>query len=140
MNSRRVAKASQAIKEVVSTTILFGLRDPRIKNVTVISAEASADMRSAKIYISVLGDAKAEALTLKGLESARGVLQAKIADRLETRYTPILTFAIDRGVKQSIETARILREEVGQPAETDGGTDVEDKMSIDAVAAHDEEE
>lgn len=140
MNSRRVAKASQAIKEVVSTTILFGLRDPRIKNVTVIAAEASADMRSAKVYVSVLGDAKAEALTLKGLESARGVLQAKIADRLETRYTPILTFAIDRGVKQSIETARILREEAGQSAETDGGTDVVEVTSIDAGAAHDEEE
>ena len=57
MSSRRVAKASQAIREVVSTTILFGLRDPRIKNVTVISAEAAEDLRTAKVYISVLGDA-----------------------------------------------------------------------------------
>ncbi len=125
MQSRRMAKASQAVKEVVSTTILFGLRDPRIKNVTVIAAEAAADMRTAKVYISVRGDAKAEALTLKGLESAKGLLQGKIADRLQTRYTPVLTFVIDRGVKQSLETSRLLREEVGlgnvedqQPVET----------------------
>ena len=36
--------------------------------------------------------------------------QAKIADRLQTRYTPVLTFAIDRGVKTSIETSRLLRD------------------------------
>ena len=126
MNSRRVAKASQAIREVVSSTILLGLRDPRIKNVTVISAEATEDLRGAKVYISVMGDAKTEALTLKGLESARGFLQAKIADRLQTRYTPILRFVIDRGVKQSLETARILREadvsgEDGGEGETESG-------------------
>jgi ribosome-binding factor A len=122
MQSRRVAKASQAIKEVVSTTILFGLRDPRIKNVTVIAAEAAPDLATAKIYISVRGDAKDEALTLKGLESARGVLQAKIADRIQTRHTPILTFVIDRGVKRSLETSRILREE-GVAEAHDGADD-----------------
>ena len=110
VNSRRTAKASQAIKEVVSMTILTGLRDPRIKNVTVIAAEASADMRTAKVHVSVMGDEKAEALTLKGLEAAKGFIQSKVADRLQTRYTPVLTFAIDRGVKKSIEAARVLRE------------------------------
>lgn len=120
MNSRRVAKASQAIREVVSTTILLGLRDPRIKNVTVISAEAAEDLRTAKVYISVLGDAKTEALTLKGLEAARGFIQSKIADRLQTRNTPVLRFVIDRGVKQSVETSRILK---GVPPETEIPTD-----------------
>lgn len=120
MSSRRVAKASQAIREVVSTTILFGLRDPRIKNVTVISAEAAEDLRTAKVYISVLGDAKTEALTLKGLEAARGFIQSKIADRLQTRNTPVLRFVIDRGVKQSVETSRILK---GVSPETETPTD-----------------
>jgi len=120
MISRRIAKASQAIKEVVSMTILQGLRDPRVKNVTVLGAEAAADMRTAKVYISVMGDAKAEALTLKGLESARGFLQAKIADRLQTRQTPVLSFVIDRGVKSSIATSRALRDELES---TDDATD-----------------
>ncbi|HEX6987080.1 MAG TPA: 30S ribosome-binding factor RbfA [Planctomycetaceae bacterium] len=120
MQSRRTAKASQAIKEVVSTTILFGLRDPRIKNVTVIAAEAAPDLRTAKVYVSVRGEPKDEALTLKGLESAKGFLQSKIADRLQTRYTPVLTFVIDRGVKKSIEASRLLREE-GLTADAPGG-------------------
>jgi ribosome-binding factor A len=119
MISRRIAKASQAIKEVVSMTILQGLRDPRIKNVTVLAAEAAPDLRTAKGYVSVMGEAKAEALTLKGLESAKGFLQAKIADRLQTRQTPVLSFVIDRGVKQSIATSRALREELVSDDATD---------------------
>jgi ribosome-binding factor A len=110
MHSRRTAKIAEAIREVVSTTILFGLKDPRIKNVTVISVEVSRDVRSAKVYVSVLGDEKAQALCLHGLNSARGYLQSKVADRVQTRYTPVLTFVLDEGVKKSIEASRILRE------------------------------
>lgn len=106
-------------------TIVTGLRDPRIKNVTVISAEPSSDMRTAKVYVSVMGDAKTEALSLRGLESAKGFIQSKVADRLQTRYTPVLTFLIDRGVKKGLEATRILREEAGLagPGPSDLGTD-----------------
>lgn len=131
MNSRRMAKASQAIKEVVGTTILTGLRDPRIKNVTVISAEASADMKTAKVYVSVMGDAKTEALSLKGLNAAKGFIQSKLADRLQTRFTPVLTFVIDRGIKKSLEASRILREELGLTGE---------EAEVASDEFHDEEE
>lgn len=110
MSSRRSAKVAQAILECVSSTILFELKDPRVKNVTVTGAEVSPDFRSAKIKVSVMGDEKTQALTLRGLESARGFLQAKVAERLDTRYTPILKFVLDRGVKLSIETSAILRD------------------------------
>ncbi len=108
MTTRRIAKASEAIRESVSTTILFELKDPRVKNVTVIRAEAAPDMRTAKVYISVMGDAKKQSLCLHGLESARGFIQAKLADRLQTRYTPVLRFVIDPGIHLSGETARLL--------------------------------
>jgi ribosome-binding factor A len=109
MNTRRVAKAAEAIRESVSMTILFGLRDPRIKNVTVLRAEVSGDLRSAKVYVSVMGDAKAQALTMHGLDSARGFIQAKVADRLQTKNTPVLKFVLDPGVKMSAETSQALR-------------------------------
>jgi ribosome-binding factor A len=110
MSSRRTAKAAQAIREAVSSTILFGLKDPRVKNVTVLSAEVSDDLRSAKVYVSIMGDEKEQALCMHGLNSARGFLQSKIADRLQTRYTPILKFVLDPGVKRSAEASKILRE------------------------------
>lgn len=117
MSSRRTAKIAQAVLEQVSSTILFELKDPRVKHVTVTRVEVADDVRSAKVYVSVMGDAKAQALCLHGLNSARGFLQAKIADRVQTRYTPILTFILDQGIKQSIEASRILREVLPEGAE-----------------------
>ena len=110
MNSRRTAKVAQAILEAVSSTILFGLKDPRVKNVTVIRVDVSHDVRNAKVYVSIMGDEKARSLCMHGLNSARGFLQSKVANRLQTRYTPILSFVLDPGVRQSIEASKIIRE------------------------------
>lgn len=110
MSSRRTARVSSVIREVVSTAILLELRDPRIKNVTVLGADISPDLRYAKIRISVLGTEKEASLTLHGLNSAKGYLQSKVADRVKTRYTPELRFELDTGVQKSIEASRILRE------------------------------
>ena len=120
MNTRRVAKAAEAIRESVSMTILLGLRDPRVKHVTVLRAEVSGDLRSAKIYVSVMGDVKAQSLTMHGLESARGFIQSKVADRLQTKNTPVLKFVLDPGVKFSAETSKVLREVLpGDSSSTD---------------------
>ncbi|WP_417393567.1 30S ribosome-binding factor RbfA [Gimesia sp.] len=110
MTSRRLAKIAQAILETVSTTILLHLRDPRIKNVTVLHVEVAPDVQSAKIYISIMGDEKAKALCMHGLESAKGFIQSKIADRIQTRYTPVIKFVQDTAVKDALDTIRILDE------------------------------
>ena len=95
MTSRRMAKVAQAMLESISTTVLFQLRDPRVKNVTVLKVEPSQDLRTAKVYVSILGDKKQQELSLHGLESARGFIQSKVADRIQTRQTPVLKFIID---------------------------------------------
>jgi len=110
MNSRRLLKAAEAIREVVSWAILVELKDPRISDVTVTYVEVTPDMRQARVHVSVMGDDKKQQLCLRGLESARGFLQSKVAQRIDTRYTPRLRFMLDRGVKHSVEVARILRE------------------------------
>jgi ribosome-binding factor A len=86
------------------------LKDPRVRDVTVLDVEVSGDIRNAKIYVSIMGDETAQTLCMHGLNSARGFLQSKVADRIQTRYTPILKFVLDHGVKTSIETSRVLRE------------------------------
>lgn len=111
MSSRRTLKAAQAIREVVGMAIIAELQDPRIKNVTVTNVEVSADMRHAKVHVSVMGDESAQNLSLRGLQSAAGFLQAKCAKRIDTRYTPQLTFVLDQGVKRSLEMAKILDEQ-----------------------------
>jgi len=74
-----------------------------------------------------MGSPAQEQLALRGLASSAGFLQAQIADRIETRYTPRLTFKLDPGVKRSIEIARVLGE-VLPPAgpETETATAADD--------------
>lgn len=110
MASRRTAKIAEAVRQVVSNAILFGVRDPRVKNVTVLNVAVAPDLRTAKVYVSILGDEKAERLSLQGLNAARGWIQSKIADELQLRLTPVLTFIVDHGIKKSIEISRMLRE------------------------------
>jgi ribosome-binding factor A len=124
MSHRRTAKVAQAIRQVVSTAILTELRDPRVKKVTVLNVEVPPDLRSAKVYVSVMGEEREGHLVLRGLQSARGFLQSRIADEIDLRWTPILEFVLDTGVKKSIETSRLLREAgVGLPGEEDEDSD-----------------
>jgi ribosome-binding factor A len=101
--------------------ILTDLRDPRIEDVTVTYVEVSADMRTAKVHVSVMGDDTKQNLCLQGLRSSAGYLQSKIAQRIETRYTPRLRFELDMGVKKSLAIARLLNELL--PPDTTGPDD-----------------
>lgn len=111
-------KVAEAIREVVSWAILTELRDPRVENVTVTHVEVTADLRQAKVHVSVMGDDKKQKLCVLGLEHARGFLQRKVGDRLEMKFTPQLRFELDQGVKNSLAVARILKEVLPQPTES----------------------
>jgi ribosome-binding factor A len=110
MSTRRNAKIAQALRQVVSSVILFELRDPRVEHVTVLGTEVAEDLRSAKVFVSVMGTDSAQRLAVSGLNAARGFIQSRIADELKLRQTPILSFQLDQGVKRSIEVSKMLRE------------------------------
>lgn len=137
MTSRRLLKAAEAIREVVSMAILTELRDPRVENVTVVSVEVLPDMKQARVFVTVMGEAKRQQLALRGLQNAAGFLQRKVADRIETRYTPRLEFVLDSGVKNALEIDRILRRVLPKqpPSDTDATAAEE---PVEAIAAGDE--
>src|SRR5262249_46950698 len=125
----RLERVAEVVREVAATAILFEVRDPRVKNVTVTRAEVSADLQHAKVYVSVMGSERQQQLALHGLQHAAGFVQAKLADRLQTRFTPVLTFVPDKGVKNALEVARLIREAQAQaPPTTD---QPEDEGSVD---------
>src|SRR5512141_2929753 len=92
MSQRRVQKVAEAIREVVSMAILVEIKDPRVRDVTVTFVEVSPDLRNTKVHVSVMGDESHQHLTLRGLQSAAGFVQAKLARELDLRYTPKITF------------------------------------------------
>ncbi len=110
MKPYRLARVAEAVREVASETILYELHDPRVKQVTVTRAEVSGDLQHAKVYVSIMGSDKEQSLTMKGLRHAAGFIQSKLARRLETRFTPVVTFVLDQGVKNSIEMTRLINE------------------------------
>ncbi len=91
---QRQRRANEAIREVVGSALLVDLADPRLQMVTITSVETTPDLGRAKVYWTVLdpkrvGDAGA------ALESARGVLQGKVARAIKSRQTPHLVFVHD---------------------------------------------
>jgi ribosome-binding factor A len=126
VKTHRLARVAEAIREVASETILYELQDPRVKLVTVTRAEVSGDLQNAKVYVSVMGTPKEQQLTLHGLRHAAGFIQSKLARRLQTRFTPVIQFVLDQGVKHSIEMTRLINEALAQstpgaPPEAPGG-------------------
>ena len=119
MPSHRGPRMGEAIREVVASAILFEAADPRIRAVTVLRVEVSPDFRQATVYVSVMGTEAEAKLALRGLKHAAGFFQSKVADRLQTRFTPVLTFKLDESVKKSVEISRLIDEAIAADRKPD---------------------
>lgn len=114
VKKHRLERVAEVVREVASETILFELRDPRVKGVTVTRAEVSGDLQHAKVFVSVMGTDQEQNLCMHGLRHAAGFVQSKLAKRLQTRFTPVIQFVLDQGVKKSIEITRLINEALAQ--------------------------
>ncbi len=72
MKMHRQARVAEVIREVAAETILFELSDPRVKLVTVTRAEVSGDLQHAKVFVSIMGSAAEQNLTMHGLKAPPG--------------------------------------------------------------------
>jgi ribosome-binding factor A len=124
---------AEAIREVVSQAILFEVSDPRVKGVTVLHVEVAGDLRTATVFVSIMGPPAEQESSMRGLKSATGYLQSLVAARLQTRFTPVLGFKKDEGIKKSVEMSRLIeetlaadREARGEPAPEAPETDEEE--------------
>ena len=114
MAGPRMRRINEVLREVVGAAISSDLSDPRIGFVTVTSVETSPDLRTAKVYVSVLGDEEEREETLSGLRSSHGVIQSRIAAETRMKRTPTLTFHYDDTIEQGVRISELLEEE---PAE-----------------------
>lgn len=111
MASSRMRRINEVLREVVGAAVSTELSDPRIGFVTVTSVETSPDLRTAKVYVSVLGDEDERAATLEGLRSSHGVIQARIAAETRMKRTPTLTFHYDDTIEQGVRISELLEGE-----------------------------
>jgi ribosome-binding factor A len=108
MTTARMRRVNEALRELIGDAISTELQDPRIGFVTVTAVETSPDLRSARVYVSVLGEPEVREATLAGLGSSHGVLQAKIAREMRIKRTPTLSFHYDESVERGDRVTRLL--------------------------------
>jgi ribosome-binding factor A len=105
----RMRRVNEAIRESLAEAI-GELKDPRIGFVTVTGVDTSTDLRQARVYVSVLGNERKREKTLEGLESAHGVLQARLASELRMKRTPQLAFEYDPTIEQGMRMSQLIDE------------------------------
>lgn len=101
---------AEAIKEEISDILQHQLKDPRIGFVSVVQVEVSNDLRHARVYVSVFGDATKKAETLKALESASGFIRSELGQRIRLYHTPEVVFELDESIEHGARIAQLLQE------------------------------
>jgi ribosome-binding factor A len=115
MSSDRMRRVDEAMREVLSIAITSEIKDPRVGFVTVTSVETSADLRHARVYVSVLGTDSVRRRSMQGLRSAHGFLQKRVAGELRLKHTPTLDFVYDDTTDRSQRISELLQEGEERP-------------------------
>jgi ribosome-binding factor A len=104
-----MCRVNESVRQVLSEAV-GDLKDPRIGFVTVTGVETTADLRQARVYVSVLGSEEARQESLVGLEAAHGVLQGRLARELRMKRTPQLAFEYDPTVERGVRMTQLIDE------------------------------
>jgi len=109
-------RVDEAVRQVIGDALAGDLKDPRVGFVTVTDVRTSADLRHARVYVSVLGegahasDPEQRSSTLAGLRSAHGYLQGLVARELGLKRTPTLEFSYDETTDRALRVEQLIDE------------------------------
>ena len=110
-NSIKNTRINVEVQKELSMLISREIKDPRINPMTsVVHVEVSPDLKTAKVYISVLGDEDSKKSTLAGLRSASSFIRGQLARSLNLRNTPELYFVIDNSIEYGVHMSKLIDE------------------------------
>ncbi|HWT76589.1 MAG TPA: 30S ribosome-binding factor RbfA [Mobilitalea sp.] len=139
-NSIKNTRINGEVQKELSTLISREIKDPRINPMTsVVHVEVAPDLKTAKVYISVLGDEESKKSTLQGLRSAASYMRGQLAKSLNLRNTPELTFVIDNSIEYGAHMSKLINDvnkgtvtdETGDDYFVDDEEDVEDVLDLE---------
>jgi ribosome-binding factor A len=116
----RLQRVNQLIREELSFLLQRELKDPRLGFVTITEVDVAKDLRTARVYVSVLGSEAELRASLAALESARGFIRNWLAPRLRMRAIPQLAFHPDRSMAHAAHIQTVLEELRGQEDRSTG--------------------
>ena len=106
-NSIKNTRVNVEVQRELSNIIRGGIKDPRVAPMTsVVAVEVAPDLKTCKAYVSVFGDDKAQADTVKGLQSAEGFIRRELARKLNMRNTPEIKFVIDQSIAYGVAMSK----------------------------------
>ncbi len=118
-NSPKSMRINQEVAHELAV-IVRDLKDPRISFMTsVMDAYVAPDLKTCKVYISVMGDEQEKKDTMAGLKSAEGYIRRELAHSLNMRNTPELTFILDRSIERGVEMSKLIDEVMAKDAENE---------------------
>ena len=110
-NSIKNIRINSEVQRELSNIIRGEIKDPRICPMTsVVEVEVAPDLKTAKAYISVLGDKQAQADTLAGLKSAEGHIRRALARSINLRNTPEIRFVMDQSIEYGVRMSKLIDE------------------------------
>ena len=108
-NSIKNTRINQEVLKELNVLISSEVKDPRIALMTTVTAvEVASDLKTAKVFVSVLGDENSKKETIKGLKSASSFLRSSLARNLNLRNTPELKFYIDDSLEYGMRMSRLI--------------------------------
>lgn len=123
MASRRQRQVAELLHQEISELLQRETRDPRLGFVTVTGVDVSADLRSAQVYVTVLGDKEDVQETLEGLASAAGYFRHRMRQTLSLRYIPELQFNFDESLEYGLRIDRLLDSIQDQLSQTEDSSE-----------------
>ena len=113
-NSIKNTRVNGEVQRVLAEIIRGGIKDPRISPLTsVVAVEVSPDLKTCKVWISVLGDEESGKKTMEGLKSASGYLKNQLAKEINLRNTPEITFILDQSIAYGVNMSKLIDEVTG---------------------------
>ena len=110
-NSVKNIRINNEVMREMSMIIREDLKDPRIHPMTsVMAVEVTPDLKFAKVYVSVMGDDEAKKKTMEGLRKSASFARHQLADRMNLRNTPELTFILDNSIEYGVSMAKRIDE------------------------------
>lgn len=128
-NSNKNKRINGEVMKVVSEAIRYS-KDPRISPMTsVMDVEVAPDLKTCKVWVTVMGDDEDRARTAEGLKSAAGYIRSTLAKELNMRYTPELRFIMDDSIEYAINMSRKIDEVTAKDNEARAarGEDIEEE-------------
>ena len=107
--SRRTERINEQLREEISTLLTRQIKDPRLNAVISITrVVSSGDLRSARVYISVMGNQETKRTALEGLQSAASFLRRELRDRINMKHTPFLSYQLDESIDEADKLLRLM--------------------------------